>query len=160
MRLFSESARLPKKCTKHPKSTHLSVPLGGAGNYIFQWDNEINYGLVILQCHQTRRATGKFLIKMKVLMQNTWNYMGDALQETNKLGSIMFFNTFILFVKRSQRCNHHGPLNNTRLIYVCLWQMINMKEHERAIAASVATFRISETRNSLLRGISGEIQRP
>ena len=35
MRLFSESARLPKKCTKHPKSTHLSVPLGGAGIYIY-----------------------------------------------------------------------------------------------------------------------------
>ena len=35
MKLFSESARLPKKCTKHPKSTHLSVPLGGAGIYIY-----------------------------------------------------------------------------------------------------------------------------
>jgi hypothetical protein len=33
--LFSESARLPKMCTKHPKSTHLSVPLGGAGIYIY-----------------------------------------------------------------------------------------------------------------------------
>ena len=41
MRLFSESARLPKKCTKHPKSTHLSVPLGGAG-ILFRSVNGLN----------------------------------------------------------------------------------------------------------------------
>ena len=35
MRWFSKSARLPKKRTKHPKSTHFSVPLGGAGIYIY-----------------------------------------------------------------------------------------------------------------------------
>ena len=48
MRLFSESARLPKKCTKHPKSTHLSVPLGGAGIYIYILYIYIIYYIYIL----------------------------------------------------------------------------------------------------------------
>ena len=55
MRLFSESARLPKMCTKHPKSTHLSVPLGGAGIYIYICESLCIYIIyVYIQIHKLR----------------------------------------------------------------------------------------------------------